>query len=105
MEEVFELPAGLDGCVWPYRWAGQRYPMHRHSEVEVNLVVDGTAKYVMRERRYELGLGSMVWLFPKQDHLLLDQSPTYRMWIAVFKPDLIQRLCTDEDMWPLRQAD
>jgi AraC-like DNA-binding protein len=79
--------------------------MHRHSEVEVNLVVDGTATYVMRERRYELSLGSIVWLFPKQDHLLLDQSPTYRMWIAVFKPELIRRLCTDEDTWPLRQAD
>ena len=93
MEEILQLSAGFsEGCIWPYRWAGQKFPMHRHTQVEVNLVVEGTATYVMRERCYELSLGSMVWLFPRQDHLLLDQSPNYRMWIAVFKPDLIERL-------------
>jgi AraC-like DNA-binding protein len=107
MEANLELPVNLDGIIWHYRWTSRLglYPMHRHAEVEVNLVVDGTATYVMRERRYELAPGSIVWLFPQQDHLLLDQSPDYQMWIAVFKPDLIRRLCVYEDTSPLRQAD
>ena len=107
MDEILELPDKLDGIIWHYRWASRLslYPMHHHREVEVNLVVDGTATYVLNMRRYELAPGSIVWLFPEQAHVLVDQSPDYLMWIAVFKPDLIGRLCLREDTWPLRQAD
>jgi AraC-like DNA-binding protein len=107
MEEVLDLPAGLDGTVWQYRWASLLglYPMHRHAELEVNLVLDGTASYVMRERRYDLVPGTIVWLFPLQDHLLMDQSPNYQMWIVLFKPELVRRVCVSEMSAPLTQGD
>ena len=57
MEERLALPSGLDGLVCTYQWVGHRYPTHHHAELEVNLVLQGTATYVMGERRYSLGPG------------------------------------------------
>jgi AraC-like DNA-binding protein len=31
-----------------------------------------------------------VWLFPGQDHVLVDQSERLRMWIGLFSPDLVR---------------
>mgnify|MGYP003336599678 FL=1 len=86
------LPAAHEGAVWHYRNAGVRYPMHRHVELEFNLVLRGRAAYLLDDRRYELSRHSTVWLFPTQSHLLLDQTPDYEMWILVFRPALVRRL-------------
>ncbi|TWD82574.1 methylphosphotriester-DNA--protein-cysteine methyltransferase [Kribbella amoyensis] len=59
---------------------------HRHRGVELNLVVDGTAVYLLDRHRYHLGPGTLVWLFPGQGHLFMDASPGYRDWLCVFDP-------------------
>lgn len=87
-----QLPPEVDGRVWGFS-ARPPLHMHRHDELEVNLITRGTASYLMNERRYELQRGSLIWLFPEQDHVLLDQSSDYTMWILVFKPALVRRLC------------
>src|SRR6185437_8380632 len=35
------------------------------------------------------------WLFPAQDHVLIEQTPDFRMWIAVFRRRAIRRIATD----------
>ncbi len=67
---------------------------HRHAEVEVNLVVRGTASYLLGERRYELTQGTLTWLFPGQDHVLVDESADHELWWAVFRPPLVARIAT-----------
>jgi AraC-like DNA-binding protein len=62
---------------------------HTHAELELNLVVGGSARYLVGPRRYDLGPGTLVWLFPGQDHVLVDQSAGYAMWIALFTPGLV----------------
>src|SRR5688572_7952906 len=105
MKEVLRLPAGVDGNVWAYAIAGVRHRPHRHDELEVNLVTRGSAVYLMGERRYEMRPGTQLWLFPEQDHVLLEQSPDFRMWIAVFTPRLVRRAATDERSRTLQGAD
>ena len=68
--------------------------MHRHTELELNLVTRGSATYLVNDRRYALHRHTLIWLFPGQDHLLLEESTDYRMWIAVFKPRLLRQTCT-----------
>ena len=68
--------------------------MHRHRELELNLVSRGVATYMLRDRRYEMGVGSAVWLFPGQDHVLSHRSSDMCMWVIVFKPRLVARVCT-----------
>jgi AraC-like DNA-binding protein len=87
MKEKLTLMPGAEGAVWFYR-ADQSdvRPKHKHRETELNLVTAGRASYVLGDRRYELLPDDLVWLFPEQEHQLIDRSPDYEMWIAVFSP-------------------
>ena len=62
---------------------------HRHSQLELNLVFSGRATYVLEGFRYSLHPGCLVWLFPGQDHMLLDASPNFGYWLGVFEPTLV----------------
>jgi AraC-like DNA-binding protein len=104
MHEDLRLPHGLDGWVWRYRFASYPLRVHHHAELELNLVTRGAARYLVDERRYELRPNTLIWLFPAQSHLLLDQSADYEMWIAVFRPRLVRRTCTATHTRVLRKA-
>lgn len=95
MKEALLLPAGHDGAVWFHTSRAPRYPMHRHDELELNLVRHGAARYLLDNACYDLAAGSSVWLFPAQNHVLLDRSADFEMWILVFRPRLLRRVCTD----------
>lgn len=101
MREVLSIPNQLAGNVWYYTRNAQPRIMHRHDELELNLVVRGTARYLFADRTYDLHSGTQIWLFPGQDHLLLDESAHYEMWIVVFRPALVQQLCTTAATRPL----
>lgn len=104
MLDELELPAGLDGWVARHR-AGMPVRAHHHVELEVNLVVRGSATYLLGERRYQLGPGVLTWLFPAQDHVLVDQSTDHELHWAVFTPDLVARTATTAAMRPLLDDD
>jgi AraC-like DNA-binding protein len=93
--------AGQDGRAVRHAAGDARQRTHRHAEVEVNLVVRGTASYLLGERRYELTPGTLTWLFPGQDHVLVDESADHELWWAVFRPSLVARIATAPDARPL----
>src|SRR5580704_16937972 len=94
MKEQLKLPPGTEGAAWRYasRGGARRRP-HHHDELELNLITDGKARYLIGERRYDLARGTLIWLFPEQDHVLLDESRDYAMWIVVIRPALLRRVC------------
>lgn len=96
------LPAELTGVVWQYRAAppGKASP-HRHLELEVNLVIGGRATYLVDEGRFDMTSGTMIWLYPRQSHVLVDRSPDLAMWIIVLRPEALARLCTSEATRPM----
>lgn len=61
---------------------------HRHDELELNLVVQGQAAYLLEDRRYELEPGSLVWLLPGQPHLMLEKSEPFSYWLGVFRREM-----------------
>jgi AraC-like DNA-binding protein len=97
--------AGLDGCVVRHRVGDVRPRAHRHAELEVNLVVRGTASYLLGDRRYALTPGTLTWLFPGQDHLLVDESSDHELWWAVFRPALVAKIATTRHARPLLAED
>jgi AraC-like DNA-binding protein len=101
--EELEIRAGLDGRAVRHAAGDGRPHIHRHAEVEVNLVVRGTASYLLGERRYELTSGTLTWLFPGQDHVLVDESADHELWWAVFRPSLVARTATTPQARPLLQ--
>jgi AraC-like DNA-binding protein len=97
--------AGLDGRVVRHRVGDVRPRAHRHAELEVNLVVRGTASYLLGDRRCALTPGTLTWLFPGQDHVLVDESADHELWWAAFRPALVARLATTRHARPLLQED
>ncbi|HEY4357770.1 MAG TPA: helix-turn-helix domain-containing protein, partial [Acidobacteriaceae bacterium] len=66
---------------------------HHHRELEVNLVVQGTITYVVDGMRFSFSPRTLLWLFPEQEHQLVDRSANAQFYVAVFKPSLIARSC------------
>ena len=93
MRQSLGIPIEHHGRVWPYAPASSGIAMHRHDELEFNLVTAGQARYLFTDRRYDLAPGTLIWLFPDHDHVLIDQTPDYRMWIVVIRPEALRRLC------------
>jgi AraC-like DNA-binding protein len=105
MIEDLGLRMGVDGRVVRHAAGDVRPRMHRHAELEVNLVVRGVASYLLGDRRYELTPGTLTWLFPGQDHVLVDQSADHELWWAVFRPSLVVRTATTAQARPLLEED
>jgi len=103
-KEELCLPEVWEGSLWPHRYQPQMRRPHRHDELEFNLVTAGRATYLLGDRRYDLARNTLVWLFPAQDHILLDESGDYAMWIGVFKPGLLERVCTTREAEILRET-
>jgi AraC-like DNA-binding protein len=71
----------------------QMLQSHHHIELEVNLIVQGTITYVVDGRRFTFSPRTLLWLFPQQEHQLVDRSDDAQFYVAVFKPTLIRRSC------------
>jgi AraC-like DNA-binding protein len=99
------LRDGVDGRVVRHVAGDARPRAHRHAEVEVNLVVRGTASYLLGERRYWLAQDTLTWLFPRQDHVLVDESDDHELWWAVFRSPLVARIATTREARPLLEED
>lgn len=62
---------------------------HRHEELEINLLARGELTYIVDGHRYTFGQRTLLWLFPKQEHRLINRSPDALYYVAVFKPCLV----------------
>jgi len=86
-----DIPANLVGLAWR---AGPELPIvssHRHAELEINLVMRGSATYLFSGRRDRLVRRSLLWLWPGRDHILIDRSPDFDTWVVVFRPKLSRK--------------
>lgn len=91
--DTLRVAHDVDGAVfsWSAGVRGRLGPHHRHPELELNLVRRGTGSFVLREKRHWLRPGVLTWLFPAQEHVLIDSSSDLEMWIALFRPSLVER--------------
>ena len=91
LKERYRFPSGHEGALWYHDASEYRHPRHRHSGIEVNLVLAGTGVYLVSDRVVRTSRRSAVWFFPDEDRVLLDQSSDYRMLIILFTPSLLRR--------------
>ena len=103
--EHLPMDPGRAGCVWRYRSRPdrpQRVRLHRHDELELNLVVAGTAQYHVDGHVMSIARGDGLILWPRHVHGLVSESPEFAMWIVVVAPRLLAALCTTEHTGLLR---
>jgi len=104
MRQKLQLPVQLDGNIWHYHYHGRANAMHHHAELEFNLITQGHGLYLLANRKYQICRGDLLWLFPAQEHVLIEQSADFEMWIGVAKPKAVRLLATDANAKVLRQA-
>jgi AraC-like DNA-binding protein len=92
MKEDVRIPPGMEGFSIHVKRRRSELPSHHHDELEVNLVLNGHANYLFGHRRVRLTAQSMIWLFPEQEHVLMDWSDDFSMWVMMFRPTLVHRL-------------
>ena len=105
MREHLDIPEALNGFVWRYRNPGYSNKQHRHAELELNLVTQGAGTYLLANRRYQIRRGDLVWLFPAQEHVLLELTADFEMWVAVFRRKAVRRVGDDPAAKVLLAAD
>lgn len=76
---------------------------HQHVELELNLVVEGEVTYVHDNQRYCFSKGSLLWLFPQQEHQLIDRMADAAYYVAVFTPAMLKQACRGERYDQLKQ--
>jgi AraC-like DNA-binding protein len=91
VKEALSLPPGAPGLAFLQCLPGYIHPRHRHDELELDVVVRGSAIYQVGERVYRIGRGSLVWLFPEQDHNVLEKSDDYTVWIVYWRPQMVRQ--------------
>jgi AraC-like DNA-binding protein len=94
MRVSLSLPDQAPGAVVMHR-AAER-PLfdprpHRHEELEFNLTISGHGRVLCQGRWHELRPGIVLWLFPGQEHMLMEQDAAFSMWVVVWRPALVRR--------------
>lgn len=96
MKATLPLPSHHHGSLWLHK---NRPPMpfaHWHDELELNVVRQGTAAYLLPTSRVNLEPNTLLWLLPEQEHILIEESRDFEMWIVVFHPKLLHQLFGEE---------
>jgi AraC-like DNA-binding protein len=93
--EKHNIKEGNEGFLFLYKSGNHqkemKYP-HRHVELEMNLIIKGSAEYILSNQCYKLTRGSIVWLFPGQHHQLCKTDDDFEMYVAVFKEELFKKI-------------
>lgn len=95
MLEDLKLAKGYDGFLFLAESVRNppKLQTHHHIELELNLVVRGSITYVVNGLRFTFPARTLLWLFPEQEHQLVDRTNDAQYYVVVFKPSLIARSC------------
>ncbi|HVY37572.1 MAG TPA: helix-turn-helix domain-containing protein [Polyangia bacterium] len=89
--QPFPLPTRARGHIWRHRPETRR-PRHFHAEPELNLITAGSARFGMGDLAIDVGAGDLLWWPPGQDHVLLDASPDFDLFVVGVTPELSDRV-------------
>jgi AraC-like DNA-binding protein len=65
---------------------------HRHDELELHLIDGGSGLFLFRGTRLPVKTGTLVFIPPGRDHLLLEASADFRRFMLLFRPRLVRRV-------------
>lgn len=69
-----------------------RKPRHFHAEPEFNLVTGGTAAFGMGDKVLQVAAGDLLWWPPGQDHVLLEASLDFDLFVIGVTEDFSSRV-------------
>jgi AraC-like DNA-binding protein len=81
---------GRRAQAWRHQPAFRR-PRHFHDEPEINVVVAGSGLLGVGDRTIRVSAGETLVFQPGQDHVLLDSSPDFDLFVLALRPELAER--------------
>ena len=89
--QPFPIATKARGHIWHHAPATRR-PRHFHAEPELNLVTGGSAAFGMGDKVLPVARGDLLWWPPGQDHVLLDASPDFDLFVIGVTADFSLRV-------------
>jgi len=89
--QPFPMPGAARAHIW-HHVPETRRPRHFHSEPELNLVTAGKAVFGVGDLTIAAAAGDLLWWAPGQDHVLLDASPDFDLFVIGVTPELSARV-------------
>lgn len=85
----WRLPRAQDGVLL-YEDRAQRdrfrsQERHSHAELELHFIERGQVRLLLQDHRLRASAGSLLWVPPGCDHLLLETSPDLRRWLLLVR--------------------
>jgi AraC-like DNA-binding protein/uncharacterized protein YjlB len=77
--------------IWRYAPENRR-PRHFHAEPELNLIAAGSARFGVGSSYLEVQTGDLLWWPPGQDHVLLEASPDFDLYVIGMTPELSEQV-------------
>lgn len=65
---------------------------HRHAELELHLVLEGSGTYLIGDERLTVEAGMLAWVPPKMDHILLEAFTRIRRWMMLVRPEVVHHV-------------
>ena len=89
--QPFPMPTRARAHIWHHAPATRR-PRHFHAEPELNLVTGGSATFAMGEKLFPVVRGDLLWWPPGQDHVLVDASHDFDLFVIGVTADFSMRV-------------
>lgn len=93
------MPGAAAAHIWRYAPENRR-PRHFHLEPELNLVAAGSGKFGVGEVELSVAAGDLLSWPPGQDHVLLEASADFDLFVIGLTPALSARVLGDQHAWP-----
>ena len=93
--QPFPLPGEARGHIW-HHVPETRRPRHFHAEPELNLIAAGEATFGAGETALSVSAGDLLGWPPGQDHVLLDASPDFDLYVIGVTPGFAERVLSGE---------
>lgn len=78
-------PREVHGGIWYSTPASTRFGRHLHRELELNVILTGTASYWFPHRELHIAAPAALWIPPFVEHELIDTSRDLSMWVHSFR--------------------
>ncbi len=95
--QPFPLPSAARAHVW-HHVPETRRPRHFHAEPELNLIAAGSGAFGIGDGTISVAAGDLLWWSPGQDHVLLDASPDFDLYVIGLTPDLSARVLGQDNL-------
>jgi AraC-like DNA-binding protein len=95
--QPFPLPNAARAHVW-HHIPETRRPRHFHVEPELNLIAAGNGAFGVGDSAISVAAGDLLWWSPGQDHVLLDASPDFDLYVIGLTPELSARVLGQENL-------